>query len=178
MKLEDLLKKELNREVERYLGVLEDLEERVMERIKSQEQEQERERKGWLSLLLPKPTKQGLAFAATAVVFLLVGLFLGFQMDRRAFDRGEGVLFIVAYPEAESVAVVGDFTHWNPLPLEDPERDGVWTLWIDLKPGRYEYTFVIDGRWGIQDPRADEYILSFGQYNSVKYVKGKSDEET
>jgi hypothetical protein len=41
---------------------------------------------------------------------------------------------------------------------------------LTLPPGRYEYAFVVDGRWWGQDPLADEYVHSFGEYSSVRYV--------
>jgi hypothetical protein len=39
-----------------------------------------------------------------------------------------------------------------------------------LPPGRYEYAFLVDGSWRGQDPDADEYIQSFGQFSSVRYI--------
>jgi len=73
-------------------------------------------------------------------------------------------------PQAQSVAVVGDFSAWEPVPLTDPDGDGVWTAVLDLPPGRYEYAFIVDGNWVGQDPQADEYVRSFGEYTSVRYV--------
>jgi len=72
--------------------------------------------------------------------------------------------------------VVGDFNAWEATPLTDENQDGIWTASIPLQPGRYEYAFVIDGRWWGQDPLADEYVRTFGQYSSVRYVGGGGDE--
>lgn len=80
------------------------------------------------------------------------------------------VLFVMPAPNAKSVAVVGNFNNWSPTPLSDPDGDGIWTARIPLPPGRYEYAFVVDGHWWGQDPLADDYVRSFGQYNSVRYV--------
>jgi 1,4-alpha-glucan branching enzyme len=66
--------------------------------------------------------------------------------------------------------VVGNFNDWEATPLSDENGDGIWTASIPLPPGRYEYAFVVDGRWWGQDPLADEYVRSFGEYNSVRYV--------
>ncbi|MCR4391911.1 MAG: glycogen-binding domain-containing protein [Candidatus Acetothermia bacterium] len=85
-----------------------------------------------------------------------------------------GSLFAVAVPGARMVAVVGDFSAWQPVPLADPDGDGIWTATIALPPGRYEYAFVVDGRWIGQDPLADEYVRSFGEYASVRYIGGGS----
>jgi len=45
--------------------------------------------------------------------------------------------FSFAAPDAMSVQLVGDFTHWQQNPinmLKDP--DGVWRISVELKPGR------------------------------------------
>ena len=65
---------------------------------------------------------------------------------------------------------LGNFNDWEATPLSDDDGDGIWTASIPLSPGRYEYAFVVDGRWWGQDPLADEYVRSFGDYSSVRYV--------
>ena len=51
-------------------------------------------------------------------------------------------------PDATSVMLVGDFTHWQqqPIPMQK-SHDGVWTATIDLPPGRYAYRFIVDSEW-------------------------------
>ncbi|MBI5672411.1 MAG: glycoside hydrolase family 13, partial [Nitrospirae bacterium] len=45
---------------------------------------------------------------------------------------------------------------------------GVWTATIPLKPGRYQYMFVIDGKQWIADPLAPEETTDgFGAQNAV-----------
>jgi hypothetical protein len=119
---------------------------------------------------------------ATAAIFLVVGIFLGDRLPQfhplpgspgteTAAGRGESeVLFVMPAPGAHSVTVVGNFNDWEATPLSDENGDGIWTASIPLPPGRYEYAFVVDGRWWGQDPLADEYVRSFGEYNSVRYV--------
>jgi len=123
---------------------------------------------------------------ATAAVFLIVGMVI--TQDRSggsiltptfaptvASHTSQEVLFVVPALDAERVAVVGDFNAWEETPLSDENEDGIWTASIPLDPGRYEYAFVIDGRWWGQDPSADEYVRTFGQYSSVRYVGGGGD---
>lgn len=67
------------------------------------------------------------------------------------------VRFTLTAGDAESVALVGDFTEWNTseIVLEDPEGDGIWEVEIQLRKGDvYEYNFVIDGEEWIPDPNA------------------------
>jgi 1,4-alpha-glucan branching enzyme len=87
----------------------------------------------------------------------------------------KGVLFSLSVAGAKVVSVVGSFSEWEPVALSDEDRNGIWTTEIPLAPGRYEYAFIIDGRWLGQDPSADEYIRSFGEYSSVRYVGGGGD---
>jgi hypothetical protein len=74
---------------------------------------------------------------------------------------------------ASSVAVVGDFNDWDPAatPLRPTAEGGVWSVELRLKPGRYHYTFLIDGRrWegDPSEPRAPE--SDFGAPLSVLTV--------
>lgn len=79
------------------------------------------------------------------------------------------VRLVLLQPGARSVSVVGDFNGWNPgqTPLERSDG-GMWTATIPLKPGRYEYMFVIDGKQWIADPLATEAATDgFGAQNAV-----------
>jgi hypothetical protein len=55
--------------------------------------------------------------------------------------------FSLVAPEAERVALVGDFNDWKEgaTPLV-PVGDGVWSAALTLDPGRYKYMFLVDGR--------------------------------
>lgn len=50
--------------------------------------------------------------------------------------------------EAENVFLAGSFNEWNPevTPM-DKTDSGKWTAKLKLAPGRYEFKFVVDGRW-------------------------------
>ncbi len=79
------------------------------------------------------------------------------------------VRLVLLQPGAQSVAVAGDFNGWDPgqTKLERSE-DGMWTATITLKPGRYQYMFVIDGKQWIADPLAGEASGDgFGSENAV-----------
>jgi len=143
----------------------------------------------WLRQLLA-PTRAGrigqlAVVTATAAAFLVLGVFLAHEAilvpgsERLApslsASANREVLFVVPALEAKNVAVVGDFNGWEATPLSDDNNDGIWTATIPLTPGRYEYAFIIDGRWWGQDPLADDYVSSFGQYSSVRYVGGGGD---
>lgn len=72
--------------------------------------------------------------------------------------------------KTHTVAIAGDFNSWNPGDnlLEDPDGDGIWTGTLKLKPGRYEYMFVIDGEKWFPDPNALRYVKDgFGNKNAI-----------
>ena len=79
----------------------------------------------------------------------------------------------LAAPASSRVAVVGDFNDWDPAatPLRPGGSPGLWTVELRLKPGRYHYAFLIDGRrWegDPSEPRAPE--SDFGAPVSVLTV--------
>jgi hypothetical protein len=86
------------------------------------------------------------------------------QQEPKVFVR-----LVLLQPEARSVSVAGDFNGWNPAqtPLERSDG-GMWTATITLKPGRYQYMFVVDGKEWIADPLATEEATDgFGSRNAV-----------
>jgi 1,4-alpha-glucan branching enzyme len=78
------------------------------------------------------------------------------------------VVFWVFQPQARRVSVCGEFNGWSPEanPME-PRGEGRWQATLALRPGRYQYKFVIDGEW-MPDPDAKQNVCnSFGTLNSV-----------
>jgi len=72
----------------------------------------------------------------------------------------------------DRVRLAGDFNAWSPdagvmLQIHD---DGGWTKFVPLKPGRYEYRLVVDGRW-LPDPLNPKRVPNeLGSMNSVLEV--------
>lgn len=58
------------------------------------------------------------------------------------------VMFTYSDPSAKGVTLAGDFNQWNKDALEMKKSGpGDWVVDLDLKPGKYEYKFVVDGDW-------------------------------
>lgn len=55
------------------------------------------------------------------------------------------------YPNAEKVLVTGTFNGWSTNAYVMHLKDGKWRFSLHLKPGKYLYKFVVDGKW-ILDP--------------------------
>lgn len=72
--------------------------------------------------------------------------------------------------EAEEVFVIGDFTNWEKsLPLRRSAA-GLWRKNLPLKPGRYEYKFIVDGEWRTDPKNNCKVYNSMGTLNSVKEI--------
>jgi 1,4-alpha-glucan branching enzyme len=85
--------------------------------------------------------------------------------------RGRKQTFAFAAPEAMSVQLVGDFTHWQECPISlHKGLDGVWRTTVELEPGTHHYRFLVDGQWR-DDP---ECILRapnpYGSENMMRRV--------
>ena len=77
--------------------------------------------------------------------------------------------FVFNAASASRVTIVGDFNDWDPeaSPLQRMGK-GVWTITIPLAPGRYQYTFVVDGTSWEADPGAPRTLEDdFGRPNSI-----------
>jgi hypothetical protein len=92
------------------------------------------------------------------------------SMDERAVP----VQFVFNVANAKTVSLVGDFNAWdvsNAL-LEQVPGSSLWTVTINLKPGRHVYAFVVDGTKWMRDPRAAEAVdEDFGRPQSVIVVQ-------
>lgn len=51
-------------------------------------------------------------------------------------------------PDAEQVSVAGTFNDWrqDATPMKK-NRQGKWTVKLNLSAGRHEYKFIVDGAW-------------------------------
>jgi hypothetical protein len=87
------------------------------------------------------------------------------------------VRFIIQQPGAQQVSLVGDFNGWSrdAMPLQASADNSVWTLSVQLKPGRYEYAFVVDGERWVADPAVNAVRDEFGGETSVLRLAGSAD---
>jgi 1,4-alpha-glucan branching enzyme len=81
------------------------------------------------------------------------------------------VQFVLVAPGARSVAVLGDFNHWdasaNPMG-QARQHTGTWSTTVAVTPGRHVYTFLIDGTRWVADPRAPRSLDDdFGRPTAV-----------
>lgn len=75
-------------------------------------------------------------------------------------------------PQAKKVSLAGSFNNWDTKSTSaKKDRDGNWTIRVDLKPGKYEYKFFVDGSWW-NDPNCGNLVTNnFGSQNCILEVK-------
>lgn len=149
-------------------------------------------RPGWLNRVLdwigrPRTIQLRPVTLATAAVAVLAVVLLWpmspetttpratVQSGARLADGTVYVQFLYVAPEAETVAVAGDFNDWSDhgFRLEDPDGDGIWTGEAPLEPGLHKYMFVVDGQW-VTDPQAERYVDDgFGNRNALIEVPNR-----
>ena len=84
--------------------------------------------------------------------------------------KNDGVYFEYYNPSAMTVSIAGTFNSWNKNKNHLYKLGNNWFIFLNLKPGNYEYKFVIDGKKWVKDP---ENKLSVNGNSFIKVVKGK-----
>jgi hypothetical protein len=80
--------------------------------------------------------------------------------------------FVLAqFADAKSVIVTGSFNYWRKDSYPMILNDGIWTCPVFLKPGKYTYKFIVDGKWLI-DPANEDWEENLqGTGNSVLWIE-------
>ena len=83
------------------------------------------------------------------------------------------VEFAVYLPGVENLSLVGNFNNWNPehdRPVKG--KDGIFRLRLRLKPGKYVYKYIADGKWVLDEfnPRT-RFIKEIGEHCSFLEIE-------
>lgn len=97
------------------------------------------------------------------------------QASAQTNERGGTVWirFLYTNSNADSVAVAGDFSQWEPVALSPRTVNGetVWTGLVPVSRGEHEYQFLINGDRWVTDPLAPvKRSDGFGAKNAVLNV--------
>ncbi len=73
------------------------------------------------------------------------------------------------------VFVAGSFNDWDSKarPMKDKKKDGHYSTTLLLSPGEYEYKFVINGEWHLDNQNPNFTKNSMGTLNSVVVVSAE-----
>ncbi|MFC1521341.1 hypothetical protein ACFL6Y_02920 [Elusimicrobiota bacterium] len=96
--------------------------------------------------------------AATAALCLVFGFLLGRITYFQPGAQDIPVSFHLEAPRAQTVSLAGDFTGWDPVPLE--KHDNEWALVLPVHSGeRYRYALILNGKMMIPDPNREEMVF-------------------
>jgi len=89
-----------------------------------------------------------------------------------AKQAGSVVVFSAYCPNASIVQIAGDFNNWQPkqTQMKKASEKDYWETRLTLRPGRYCYRFVIDGKWQHDPSNANTELNPYGELNSVLIV--------
>lgn len=80
------------------------------------------------------------------------------------------ILFTLYSSSAKKVHIIGDFNEWNRQPLKKKSKK-VWTISQKLKPGTYEYLYVVNGK-RTKDPNNKKVSPKGNSVLTVKPLPG------
>ena len=82
----------------------------------------------------------------------------------------KGTLQFVVSPDqpAKKVCIAGSFNDWEPVPMT--KRSGRFIRNVQVPAGRYEYKFIVDGKWCLDPDNNDRVRNELGTQNSVAVV--------
>ena len=87
--------------------------------------------------------------------------------------EGARIRLSVKAPEgAAAVAVLGDFTLWEPVAME--AEDGRWTLEMDVPAGTHHFGFLVDGNWYLPDDAPDAVPDEWGRRSATLVIEGEA----
>lgn len=88
---------------------------------------------------------------------------------QRASGRGARVTFRLERPEADDVAVLGDFSGWEPVGMR--RGDDAWTVEIRVAPGVHHFGFRVDGAWFVPEDAPGRTEDDWGRANATLVVE-------
>ncbi|MFK7781845.1 hypothetical protein [Psychroserpens sp.] len=81
-------------------------------------------------------------------------------------DKGNVRFRLRGYESANKVIIAGSFNKWNEHVFKMYKIENGWELKLQVKPGSYEYRFIVDGQW-MEDPsNPDKVRNEFNEFNS------------
>lgn len=82
-------------------------------------------------------------------------------------ENGNASFKLRGFTNAKKVIVTGSFNKWNEKLFSMKKNKDGWELTLQIKPGTYEYRFIVDGRW-MEDPNnIHKKRNEYNEFNSV-----------
>jgi len=71
---------------------------------------------------------------------------------------------------ARKIGLAGDFNGWQPQRMRK-QKDGSFVAIVPLAAGNYEYKFLVDGQWVLDDDNSAWAVNTYGTMNSIVRVQ-------
>ena len=96
-----------------------------------------------------------------------------FELLSETCGKGRKVLFSLEAAPGHTAAVAGSFNDWDSAvtKMEYDPAGGTYRAIVELFPGEYEYKFVLDGEWLLDEANPEFFPNDFGTLNSVLRVE-------
>ncbi|WP_298539045.1 hypothetical protein [uncultured Aquimarina sp.] len=86
-------------------------------------------------------------------------------------NQGNMTFNLPGHTEADKVILSGSFNKWNEHIYEMNKTEDGWVLTLQIKPGEYQYKFIVDGEW-MEDPiNPNKTLNEYQGYNSIINIK-------
>jgi len=106
--------------------------------------------------------------AAALLAFLAIWTSLPLQREAHMIAHR----FVVYLPDAAQADITGSFNGWRTMPMHKAGPQGYWEISLDLPPGEYRYSFILDGGRRVADPTVwAREKDDFGTENSILDVR-------
>ncbi len=96
----------------------------------------------------------------------------GTSSSSKVDTKSKTAEFKLYAPQAKRVSLAGSFNDWNTkTTTAKKDSQGNWVIKMDLKPGKYEYKFFVDGSW-MNDPSCNSCVGNgFGTQNCIIEIR-------
>jgi len=79
-------------------------------------------------------------------------------------------IHVEAPPGTSRMEVLGDFTVWDPVPME--QTGARWTVRLEIPRGTHHFGFLADGEWFLPDDAPDAVSDDWGRKNATIVIEG------
>ncbi|WP_281989887.1 glycogen-binding domain-containing protein [Aquimarina aggregata] len=88
--------------------------------------------------------------------------------------NGNATFTLNGFNNAREVILSGSFNKWDEDMFSMIKNEECWILTLNIRPGTYQYKFIVDGKW-MEDPENPKKVINeFNGYNSVLDIQGSS----